>query len=73
MFITLLHFTLTIPILLIHRSRVEVHGLLVVLLLVHEVDCSPFPPGCAGGSSVGGVAEGGGAHGGGRGRGRDEK
>ena len=57
----------------IHRSRVEVHGLLIILLFIHEVDRSPFPPGCTGSSCVGGIAEGGSAHGRGRGRGRDEK
>ena len=62
--------TLPLNVLLIHRSRVQVGGLLVIL---QEVDRSPLPAGCTGCPRVGGVAEGRGADGRGRGGGGDEK
>ena len=65
--------TLPLKVLLIHRSRVQVGGLLVILLFVHEVDGSPLPAGCTGSGRVGFVAEGRGGDGCGRGGGRDPK
>ena len=65
--------TSPLNVLLIHRSRVQVHGLLIILLFIHEVDRSPLPAGSTGCRRVGGVAEGRGADGRGRGGGGDEK
>ena len=65
--------TSPLDVLLIYRSRVEVHGLLIILLFIHEVDRSPLPAGCTGSGRIGGVAEGGRGYSGGRGGGRDEE
>ena len=64
---------MTLPVLRIHRSRVQHTGLLVNVLFVHEVDGSPLPTGGAGGRCAGGVAEGRGADGCRRGGGRNPK
>ena len=65
--------TSPLSVLLIHRSRVQVHGLVIILMFIHEVDRSPLPAGGTGSCLIGGVAEGGGGYSGGRGGGGDPK